>query len=159
MPIFHRYNALAGLLLIALGAFIVQQSVHWEFLGRTGPGVGFFPLIYGSLIVVLALVLAVKSLLAARRTSGLPASSPGSPPGKVLAALSVWLAFAVTVALMKFIGFFVALGLLVMFMTRFVFSRSPRFALLSGVLVPLSFFVVFSLLLNVQLPVGIWTGV
>jgi len=69
MPIFHRYNALAGLLLIALGAFIVQQSVHWEFLGRNGPGVGFFPLIYGSLIVVLALVLAVKSLLAARRTS------------------------------------------------------------------------------------------
>ena len=71
----------------------------------------------------------------------------------------MWLAFAVTVALMKFIGFFLALGLLVMFMTRFVFSRSPRFALLSGVLVPLSFFVVFSLLLNVQLPVGIWTGV
>jgi hypothetical protein len=89
----------------------------------------------------------------------LPASSPGSPPGKVLAALSVWLAFAVTVALMKFIGFFVALGLLVMFMSRVVFSRSPRFALLSGVLVPLAFFVVFSLLLKVQLPVGIWTGV
>jgi putative tricarboxylic transport membrane protein len=159
MLLFHRYNALAALALLALGVFIVQQSVQWEFLGRNGPGVGFFPLVYGTLIVVLALVLAVKSLLAARRTSGLSASSPGSPPGKVLAALSVWLAFAVTVALMKFIGFFVALGLLVMFMTRFVFSRSPRFALLSGVLVPLSFFVVFSLLLNVQLPVGIWTGV
>jgi hypothetical protein len=46
-----------------------------------------------------------------------------------------------------------------MFMTRFIFSRSQRFALLSGLLVPLSFFVVFSLLLKVQLPVGIWTGV
>jgi hypothetical protein len=31
--------------------------------------------------------------------------------------------------------------------------------LLSGVLVPLTFFVVFGLLLKVQLPVGIWTGV
>jgi len=60
---------------------------------------------------------------------------------------------------MKFIGFFVALGLLVMFMTRFVFSRSQRFSLLAGLLVPLSFIVVFSLLLKVQLPVGIWTGV
>jgi hypothetical protein len=58
MLLFHRYNALAALALLALGVFIVQQSVHWEFLGRNGPGVGFFPLIYGSLIVVLALVLA-----------------------------------------------------------------------------------------------------
>jgi hypothetical protein len=81
------------------------------------------------------------------------------PAGKVFAAVSVWVAFAVTVALMKFVGFYVALGLLVMFMTRFIFSRSPRFALLSGVLVPLTFFVVFGLLLKVQLPVGIWTGV
>ena len=159
MQLFHRYNAFAGLVLVALGAFIVQQSVHWEFLGRNGPGVGFFPLVYGTLIVVLALVLVGKSLLAARRTSGLPATHSGSAPGKVLAAVSVWLAFAATVALMKFIGFFVALGLLVMFMTRFVFSRSQRFSLLAGLLVPLSFFVVFSLLLKVQLPVGIWTGV
>ena len=58
MLLFHRYNALAALALLALGVFIVQQSVQWEFLGRNGPGVGFFPLIYGSLIVVLALVLA-----------------------------------------------------------------------------------------------------
>lgn len=159
MLLFHRYNALAALALLALGVFIVQQSVQWEFLGRNGPGVGFFPLVYGTLIVVLALVLAAKSLLAARRASSLPAASSSSAPGKVLAAVSVWLAFAVTVALMKFIGFFVALGLLIMFMTRFVFSRSPRFVLLSGVLVPLSFFVVFSLLLKVQLPVGTWTGV
>lgn len=156
MPTIHRYNLLAGLVLAALGAFILQQSVQWEFLGRNGPGVGFFPLLYGGLILVLSLVLAVKSLRAGRRAGSQAAEQPA---GKVLAAVSVWLAFAVTVALMKFIGFYVALGLLVMFMTRFIFSRSPRFALLSGVLVPLTFFVVFGLLLRVQLPVGIWTGV
>ena len=32
MPTLHRYNSLAGLLLTALGAFILQQSVQWEFL-------------------------------------------------------------------------------------------------------------------------------
>jgi hypothetical protein len=74
MLLFHRYNALAALALLALGVFIVQQSVQWEFLGRNGPGVGFFPLVYGTLIVVLALVLAAKSLLAARRASA--TSSP-----------------------------------------------------------------------------------
>lgn len=156
MPTIHRYNLLAGLLLTALGAFILQQSLQWEFLGRNGPGVGFFPLVYGSLIVVLSLVLVIKSLRAARSAGS---QAPGQAAGKVLAAVSVWVAFAVTVALMKFIGFYVALGLLVMFMTRFIFSRSPRFALLSGLLMPLSFFVVFGLLLKVQLPVGLWTGV
>jgi len=156
MPTLHRYNFLAGLLLTALGAFILQQSVQWEFLGRNGPGVGFFPLVYGSLIVLLSLVLVIKSLRAVRRAGS---QTPEQPAGKVFAAVSVWVAFAITVALMKFIGFYVALGLLVMFMTRFIFSRSPRFALLSSVLVPLTFFVVFGLLLKVQLPVGIWTGV
>jgi putative tricarboxylic transport membrane protein len=156
MPTLHRYNILAGLLLAALGAFILQQSLRWEFLGRNGPGVGFFPLVYGSLIVVLSLVLVIKSLRAGRSAGN---QAPEQPAGKVFAALSVWVAFAATVALMKFIGFYVALGLLVMFMTRFIFSRSLRFALLSGVLVPLTFFVVFGLLLKVQLPVGIWTGV
>jgi putative tricarboxylic transport membrane protein len=156
MPTLHRYNILAGLLLAALGAFILQQSLQWEILGRNGPGVGFFPLVYGSLIVVLSLVLLIKSLRAGRRVGS---QTPEQPAGKVFAAVSVWVAFAVTVALMKFIGFYVALGLLVMFMTRFIFSRSTRFALLSSVLVPLTFFVVFGLLLKVQLPVGIWTGV
>ena len=156
MPTLHRYNLLAGLLLAALGTFILQQSLQWEFLGRNGPGVGFFPLVYGSLIVLLSLVLVIKSLRAGRRAGS---QTPEQPAGKVFAAVSVWVAFAITVALMKFIGFYVALGLLVMFMTRFIFSRSPRFALLSGVLVPLTFFVVFGLLLKVQLPVGIWTGV
>ena len=156
MPTLYRYNILAGLVLTALGAFILQQSLHWEILGRNGPGVGFFPLAYGSLIVLLSLVLVFKSLRAGRRAAHLNTEAPA---GKVFAAVSVWVAFAVSVALMKFIGFSVALGLLVMFMTRFIFSRSPRFALLSGVLVPLAFFVVFSLLLKVQLPVGIWTGI
>jgi len=156
MPTLHRYNILAGLLLAALGAFILQQSLQWEFLGRNGPGVGFFPLVYGSLIVVLSLVLLIKSLRAGRRAGS---QTPEQPAGKVFAAVSVWVAFAITVALMKFIGFYVALGLLVMFMTRFIFSRSTGFALLSGVLVPLTVCVVLGVLLKVQLPVGIWTGV
>ncbi len=156
MPNDSRYNLLAAISLTALGAFIVQQSLQWEILGRNGPGVGFFPLAYGSLIVVLALVLAANSLRTRQRSSS---PSVTSPAGKVGAACMVWVAFAISVALMKFIGFYIALGLLVLLMTRFIFSRSPRFALVSGVLVPVAFWVVFGLLLKVQLPVGTWTGI
>jgi len=159
----HRNHVLAGLFLLALGFFIVQQSMQWEILGVNGPGVGFFPLAYGSLIVLLALVLTLKSIWAQlqhkRRTLEVIDSAQTDPPAKVFAALSVWLAFAISIALMKVIGFYLGFGLLVMFMTRVIFSRESRFVVLSGLLVPAGFFVVFGLLLKVQLPVGVWTGV
>ena len=159
----NRNHVLAGLFLLALGFFVVQQSLQWEILGVNGPGVGFFPLAYGSLIVLLALVLTLKSIWAQlqqkRRTLELDDPAQTDPPGKVFAALSVWLAFAISIALMKFIGFYLGFGLLIMFMTRVIFSRESRFVFLSGLLVPAGFFVVFGLLLKVQLPVGIWTGV
>jgi hypothetical protein len=161
----NRNHVLAGLFLLALGFFVVQQSLQWEILGVNGPGVGFFPLAYGSLIVVLALVLTLKSMWAQlqqkRQTLELELDHPvqTETPGKVFAALSVWLAFAISIALMKFIGFYLGFGLLIMFMTRVIFSRESRFVFLSGLLVPAGFFVVFGLLLKVQLPVGIWTGV
>ena len=159
----NRNHVLAGLFLLALGFFVVQQSLQWEILGVNGPGVGFFPLAYGSLIVLLALVLTLKSIWAQlqqkRRTLELDDPAQTDPPGKVFATLSVWLAFAISIALMKFIGFYLGFGLLIMFMTRVIFSRESRFVLLSGLLVPAGFFVVFGLLLKVQLPVGVWTGV
>lgn len=159
----NRNHVLAGLFLLALGFFVVQQSLQWEILGVNGPGVGFFPLAYGSLIVLLALVLTLKSTWAQwqekRRTLELDEPAQTEPPAKVFAALSVWLAFAISIALMKFIGFYLGFGLLIMFMTRVIFSRESRFVLFSGLLVPAGFFVVFGLLLKVQLPVGVWTGV
>ena len=158
----NRNHVLAGLFLLALGFFVVQQSLQWEILGVNGPGVGFFPLAYGSLIVLLALVLTLKSTWAQwqekRRTLELDEPAQTEPPAKVFAALSVWLAFAISIALMKFIGFYLGFGLLIMFMTRVIFSRESRFVLFSGLLVPAGFFVVFGLLLKVQLPVGVWTG-
>lgn len=159
----NRNHVLAGLVLLALGFFVVQQSLQWEILGVKGPGVGFFPLAYGSLIVLLALVLTLKSMWAQlqqkRLTLEVDDPAQTDPPANVFAALSVWLAFAISIALMKLIGFYLSFGLLIMFMTRVIFYRESRFVLLSGLLVPAGFFVVFGLLLKVQLPVGVWTGV
>ena len=159
----NRYNALAGLFLVALGVFVMQQSLQWEILGPNGPGVGFFPLAYGSLILLLALVLTLKSIRALLKESPQAVQSDhtlqAEQPANVFAAWSVWLAFAISVALMKLIGFYIGFGFLVMFMTRVIFSRGYRFVLLSGLLVPAAFFIVFGLLLKVQLPVGVWTGV
>jgi hypothetical protein len=108
------------------------------------------------------MVLTLKSIWAQwqekQRVLELDDPAQTEPPTKLLAALSAWLAFAISIALMKFIGFYLAFGLLVMFMTRVIFSREPRFVVLSGLLVPAGFLLVFGWLLKVQLPVGVWTG-
>jgi hypothetical protein len=77
----------------------------------------------------------------------------------VAAALGVWLAFTVMILIMKAIGFMVALGLLVVFMTRVIYSKSIRFCVISGLMVPVGFYLIFKLGLQVQLPVGTWTGI
>lgn len=147
---------LSGLVLAGLGLFIVAKSSQWVLLGKEGPGPGFFPLIYGLLMVVLALALVTQAML--KRPVAAP-SGGDSRNGSVAAALGVWLAFTVAILLMKAIGFMVALGLLVLFMTRVIFSRSNRFSFISALTVPLGFYLVFKLGLQVQLPVGTWTGI
>ena len=90
---FHRNHFWAGLFLLALGCFIVQQSQQWQILGANGPGVGFFPLAYGSLIVLLALVLTLKSFWAQRREARQRLQGDDlaqtKPTGNLFSAMSV----------------------------------------------------------------------
>jgi len=152
----RRGEIVSGLALAGLGLFIVAQSLKWVLLGKDGPGPGFFPLIYGVLMVVLSLALITQTLLKRPVTASLAGEAKNS---NVAAALGVWLAFTAAILIMKQIGFLVALGMLVMFMTRVIFSKSPRFSVLSGLLVPLGFYQIFQLGLKVQLPAGTWTGI
>lgn len=146
----------SGLALASLGLFIVARASQWVLLGKDGPGPGFFPLIYGLLMVVLSLALVTHALL----KRPVAAADQGEYKNtSVAAALGVWLAFTATILVMKAIGFMVALGLLVLFMTRVIFSKPPKFSVLSALLVPLGFYVIFKLGLQVQLPVGTWTGI
>ena len=43
----------SGLVLAALGVFIIVEARQWEFMGPDGPGPGFFPLGYGIAMVAL----------------------------------------------------------------------------------------------------------
>ena len=58
----------SGIALAALGAFIVERAHGWTYMGEDGPGPGFFPTWYGSVMVVLSVVLVARSVLAAPST-------------------------------------------------------------------------------------------
>ncbi|HEY8368580.1 MAG TPA: tripartite tricarboxylate transporter TctB family protein [Thermodesulfobacteriota bacterium] len=141
---------LSGAALAGLGVYIVSEASQWSFLGPTGPGPGFFPVCYGVAMVVLSLVLVGRRLFASRPARG------GEAPNRhgVAVALLTWLAFALTIPLMKYLGFLVAFGLLTFFVVVVVFRRSIAAGVAAAVLCPAAFQLVFPVLLQVRLPVG-----
>ena len=72
-------------------------------------------------------------------------------------ALITWLAFAACIATMGILGFRLSFALFTFFLVAFVFQRTLLAAVLTAVGATAAFYIVFPVLLSVQLPVG-WLG-
>jgi putative tricarboxylic transport membrane protein len=142
-------EAISGAVLAALGAYIFLQSRAYDYYTADGPGPGFFPTWYGVAIVVLSLALIVGSV----RKSGVGRAIDWEATGR---ALGTWAAFAVAVALMGTLGFVVSFALLTFFVVTFVFRRSLMTGGITAVAAALVFHVVFPVVLEVQLPTGVF---
>jgi putative tricarboxylic transport membrane protein len=140
-------DVVSGAVLAALGIYIVSEAWRWDYSTAEGPGPGFFPLWYGIAMVVLSLILMVRSGLSA--TAGKAVDWAG-----VGRALIVWMAFAVCVALMKPLGFLIALALLTLFVVAVMYGQSLKVALAVAVGNAVGFYLIFGLALQLDLPAG-----
>ena len=131
----------SGLALAALGGSIVYQARGWEYLGQDGPGPGFFPLWYGIAMLALSLVL-VFSRKEARKIEWKGAGR----------AFATWGAFAVSVAVLKAVGFLISFAALTFFIVAVMYRRPPAIAALVAIGVAAGFYLVFPLALGVALP-------
>ena len=68
--------------------------------------------------------------------------------------LAVVAALAITVALLKVIGFVTGFGLLTLFLVRFLYDRSWPIAAGTAVALAAGFYLVFVFVLGVELPAG-----
>jgi putative tricarboxylic transport membrane protein len=141
-------DVIAGAVLAALGAYILIESREWGYFGDDGPGPAFFPAMYGIAMLVLSLALMVT---AARK--GDAQEFDWRAIGK---ALTVWVAFALSVALMPWLGFLVSFALLAFFMIVFIFRQPVTTAGLVAVGASAGFYLVFPLALSVPLPTGVF---
>ena len=144
-------DILAGLALAALGSFIALRATSWDLMGEDGPGPGFFPLGYGVLMIVLSLMLVLRALF---RPS--PDSMAGSDISGHVRALLTWAVFAGSAVAMQYTGFVLGFAVLSMFIVAYVFRRGWRSMVLVGVGCSAGFWLVFTQLLGVALPVGPW---
>jgi putative tricarboxylic transport membrane protein len=139
----------SGIALAALGAYIVSEARRWTYVSDDGPGAGFFPLWYGSLMVALSLVLVGQAVL--RR----------APPaqvrwGELRRAFGAWAAFVACVALMPWIGFMAAFALLTWFVVAVMARRPQRVAIPIAIGFALMFYGIFDWGLDLTLPRSAW---
>ena len=140
-------DVLSGLVLAALGVYIIIEARGWTYMSEEGPGPGFFPLWYGIAMVVLSLVLVLRS--AVGTASGKPVDWAG-----VGRALLAWTAFAVSVALFQPLGFLLSLALLTLFVMTVMYGRPLKIGVAAAVGNAAGFYLVFVLALGLSLPVG-----
>ena len=142
-------EVISGAVLAALGVYIFLQSRAWDYYTVDGPGPGFFPTWYGVAMVALSLALIVGNVLKPKPTGNVDWQAAGR-------ALGTWAAFAVAVALMWPLGFVVSFALFTFVIVAFVFKRSWVTAAVTGIVAALAFYVIFPVVLEVQLPTGVF---
>lgn len=151
MPAFARRGDFwSGLVLAALGAFIIVQARGWTYSGDEGPGPGFFPLWYGIAMVVLSLALVV--------TAAVKPAAPQAQPfawGDLRRAVTAWAAFVAAIALMRVTGFAIAFALLTWFIVAVMARRPQRVAIPIALGAAVVFHALFAWALEVELPKGL----
>ena len=148
MTFLKNGDAISGAALAALGVYIVMQSRVWDYYTLDGPGPAFFPFWYGVAMVALSLLLIVN---AARNSNGPTETIDWRAMGR---ALGTWLAFAVSVALMDFVGFLISFALLTFFIVAVIFQRPLATAGVVAIASALAFHLIFPVTLGVVLPPG-----
>ena len=130
----------SGLVLAALGGYIVFRAQGWDYMTPEGPGPGFFPLWYGIAILALSLYLAASPALARVDWTG---------SGR---AFATWAAIAACVAALKWLGFVVAFAALTFFLVAVMYRKPMTTAAMVAIGIAAAFYVVFPLALGVALP-------
>jgi putative tricarboxylic transport membrane protein len=144
----RRGDFWSGVALAALAAWIVSQALRWPYMTEEGPGPGFFPLWYGSVMLVLSLALVASSVLS--KAAGEPVRWP-----ELGRAFGCWVAFVACIAVMPFAGFWIAFALLTWFIVAVMARRSQKRALTLAVGGAAIFYAVFELGLGLGLPRGL----
>ena len=103
-------------------------------------------------MIALALVLIASSLFEKAQ----PASPQRVNWREVGRALGTWVALAVSIALLKVLGFLISFALLTLLVVVVMYRRPLVTGLVVSVGTAVGFYLVFPLALNVSLPVGVF---
>ena len=137
----------SGLVLAALGTYIVVTAHGWDYITEEGPGAGFFPMWYGGAMIVLSLLLTLGAVLR-------PSKHAQVRWKDVSRAIIAWAAFVASVALMPLLGFVISFALLTAFIVKVMCGEKIRTALIVAICGSAGFYLLFEVALELSLPPG-----
>jgi putative tricarboxylic transport membrane protein len=125
------------------------------------PGPGFFPLLLGSLLGILGILLLVKSWIERRKAVGHDKEQSGEGAGLAgfwtnKKPFSVLAGLVIYSAILERLGFLLSTFLFLMLLLRGVGSQKWTLAIITAVSISLLSYLIFEIWLKAQLPPGIF---
>jgi putative tricarboxylic transport membrane protein len=140
---------------ILVGLFFCIKSIAYGFLYEGAPGPGFLPLLGGVTLIFLGLIVFVTALKKAGSEKHLQDKFfPENFSFKKI-ILTV-LALIVYIAVLEYVGFLLTTFFFMLFLFRAIEPKKWALAIAFSVLIASFSYILFQLLLKVQLPRGIW---
>ena len=139
----------AGSALACLGAYVVHESSQWDYMTVDGPGPGFFPSWYGGLMLVISLFLVLGTMLKQDAARSRPVDWRD-----VRRVGFCWVALVISIFAMEYVGFYISFGALIWIFTTRLFEQPGKKAAVVAIAGPVIFYLIFSLGLTLDLPVG-----
>lgn len=149
-----RANQITGIILLIFSGYVIMTSMQMPLRAITGrtsfaPSTGFLPMWLGVLMAILSILLIVNATLQHVDST----REAVFPRGRALMAVVLFLAgLAAYIALLEVLGYLSATALLTAFLLRFVMQTSWKTTLLVAVGASVVLFVIFHVLLHVDLP-------
>lgn len=153
--IMAKRNIVAGLVLIALGAWYSYQigNLPDRSLMPNTPGPSFFPILIVTALLALSLSLLAVGVIELRRAGHVDAGASSGPlqraPIYALAAAILYL------AALPYAGFIVASVPMFAALMYFYGSRNKIMIAISSVLIPVALYIIFRFAFQIVLPRGI----
>lgn len=143
----NQYNWMVAVVLAVIGAVAVVAGWPLEFWpANLGPGAGFLPVSLGAILTVLGVAIALVEF----RSAGKADSEPRGF-AKPFRAAALFIAYIVV---LEFLGFFLSTVLFLGSYLWWVEARRIRSIIVTSLTVAVTIHLLFSGLLNVELPHG-----
>jgi hypothetical protein len=142
----------SSMIFIALGVIFCTGGIQYKLSHFGSPGAGFFPFIFGLVLIGLSASLLVVSITQVNE----PSEKFFPQKDSLRKILMVAVALLLYILFLPFFGFLLITFFFIVFMFRFIEPANWTSTLLAAFLTTVISFVLFELWLGVQLPRGFW---
>jgi len=150
----RRADIIGGMLTILFGIFAVTQAMQIEYWWKFGPGSGFLPLWASIIMIFGGCLLLIQALLKPKPDKHRP-----KDPQQIKRIRNVAVVAGLTVltaVVMIYLGFNIAIFLFMAVMVHRLGKYRWHITLGTAAFVSISFYILFTVWLQVPLPKGFW---